>query len=72
MITLVSKSKRPIKCVSLNNQPRQARPKPIDINSDETLFYPYTVSFDKCGGIYNTIDDPCVRVCVPNKAKIWF
>ena len=38
----------------------------VSINSDETLFYPFTVSFDKCDGSYN---DPYVRVCVPNKVK---
>ena len=76
IITLVSfgaslafNYKKPIKCVSLNNQPCQARPAIIDINFNETLFYPLIVSIDKCGGSCNTIDDPYAWVCVPNKAK---
>ena len=36
--SLVSNSKGPIKCVSLNNHPCQARPKLVNMNSDETLF----------------------------------
>ena len=38
----------------------------MDINSDETLFYPSIVSVNKC----NTISYPYARVCVPNKVKI--
>ena len=47
-----------IKYVSLINQPCQDRPKPVDINSDKTLFYPFTVIFNKRVGSCNTIDDP--------------
>ena len=61
--------KRPIKCVSLNNHPRQARKTLVNINSEGTLFYSFTVSVNKSGGSYNTIDDPCARVCVLNKTK---
>ena len=34
-----------------------------------TLFYPYTVSVNKCGGSWNTIDDPYAPVGVLNKVK---
>ena len=30
---------------------------------------PFTVNVNKCGGSFNTIDDPYARVCVPNKVK---
>ena len=33
------------------------------------LFYPFTVSFNKCGGSCQTIDDPYARISVPNKVK---
>ena len=32
------------------------------LKSDKTLFYPFTVSVNKCDGRCNTIDDPYVRV----------
>ena len=35
----------------------QARPALVNINSTETLFYPFTVSANKCDGICNTIKD---------------
>ena len=47
----------------------QARPTLVNINSDETPFYPFTVSVDKCGGSYDTIDDPCAQGGVPNKVR---
>ena len=54
---LASNSKEPIKCVSLNNLPCQARPTFVNINSNETVFYSFTVTINKCGGSCNiTID----------------
>ena len=67
--SLVYNSKIPIKRVSLNNHPHQARPALANINSDETFFYPFTVSVNNCGGSCNTIGDPHVRVCVPHKVR---
>ena len=58
--SLTSNYKEPIKCVSLNNQPCQARPTFVNINSDKILFYPFTNGLNKYGGRCNTIDDPYV------------
>ena len=33
------------------------------------LFYPFTVTVDKCGGSCDTIDDPYAGVCVPSEVK---
>ena len=58
--TLVSNSKGPVKCVSLNNYSCQTRLTFVNINPDETLFFPFTVSVNECGGCggsCNTIDD---------------
>ena len=45
--SLASNSEGNIKCVPLNNWPCQARPILADINSNETHFYPFTVSVNK-------------------------
>ena len=55
--------------MSLNNQPNQTRPIIININLSKTLFNPFPVSVDKCGGICNAVIDPYARICVP-KLKI--
>ena len=60
--SLVSNSKQPMKCLSLNNQPCETRLTLVDINPQEVLFYSFTVSINKCGGSCDTIDDPHASV----------
>ena len=67
--SLASVSKGSIKCVSLNNRPCQARPTLVDINSNETPFYPFAASVNKCGIICKTSDESYARVCVSNKVE---
>ena len=67
--SLVPNLKRPIKYVSLNNQKCKARPPLVNINYDETIFYPFTASVNNCGGNCNTIDDSFSPVCISNKVK---
>ena len=64
-ILLASKSEEPIKCVSLNSWPCQARPTFINTNSNDTLYYLFTINVNRDCGIYNTIDDPSP----PHKVK---
>ena len=67
--SLIFISEGHIICVFLNNQPCQVRPTLVEAHPNETLFYPFTVSFNKCGGSCNTLDYPYARVYVPNKVK---
>ena len=53
--SLASNSKESIKCVSLNNEPCQARPTPVNINSNQVFYYQFTVSVIKYCGSCNTI-----------------
>ena len=55
--SLHSNCKEPIKFVTLNNQPCKARPAIVTINWWNSFLY-ISVSFNKCGGSWNTIDDP--------------
>ena len=57
-----------IKFISLSNQPCQSRSK-FGIISNEPLYYPFTVSVNKCVGSCNNFDDSYVRLCVPNDFK---
>ena len=47
----------------------QARLTLVNTTINETLFYPFTVSVNKCGGSCYTADDPYARVCVPSNIK---
>ena len=41
----------------MNNQESKARPEITNINSNEPLFYPYSVRISKCSGSCNNIDN---------------
>ena len=41
----------------------------IDINNSEPTFYPYSIIINKCSGSCNSINDPYVKLCVPNVVK---
>ena len=53
----------------MNNQECKIKAKIIDINSNELLFYPYSIEVNKCSGSCNDINDPNTKLCVPNVVK---
>ena len=58
-----------LKCVSMNNQERKIRPEVLNINSNETSFYPYSILVNKCSGSCNNINDPYAKLRVPDGIK---
>ena len=52
-----------------DNQPRKARATFVNVNSDETLFYPFTVCVNNCRGSCNTTDDLYNWFYVRSKVK---
>ena len=46
-----------LKCVSVVNEKCTARPKIIDTNANEPVFYPLSVKVNKCGGGGGCSDD---------------
>ena len=55
--------------ISINNQECKARPKIINVNNDEPVFYPYSIKVNKCGGSCSNINDPYSKLCVPDIVK---
>ena len=47
----------------MNNQECKARPKIIDINSNEPVFYPYSIKENKSSGSCSNINNQCAN-CV--------
>ena len=62
-------SVNPLKCVSINNQECKVRPKIVNINSNEPIFYPFSIKTSKCIGSCNNVNDPYARLCVPDAVK---
>ena len=55
-----------LKCVPMNNQECKVRPTIMNINSNEPLFYFYSIFVNKCNGSCNNINDPYAKLCVPD------
>ena len=51
------------------NQECKARPKIIDINNNETVFYPYSIKVNKCSGSSSNINDEYAKLRVPDIIK---
>ena len=53
----------------MSNQESKIKPEVININSNEPLFYPYSILVDKCSGSCNNINDLYAKSCVPDVVK---
>ena len=59
----------PLECVSMNNQECKRRTKLINVNNNETVFYPFSIKVNKCSGSCNNINNPYAKLCVPDVVK---
>ena len=53
----------------MSNQECKTRPKIINVNNNELVFYPYRIKVNKCSGSCNNINDPYAKLCVPDIVK---
>ena len=53
----------------MNNQECKARPKIVNVNNNEPVFYPYSIKVNKCSGSCSNINDPYAKLCVPDIIK---
>ena len=58
-----------LECFSMNYQGCKIRSEIININTNEPIFYPYSVTINKCKGSCNTINNPYTKLCVPDTIK---
>ena len=55
-----------LECVSMNNRECKIIPEIINLNTNDPLFYPYSIKINKYKGTCNTINDPYAKICVPD------
>ena len=55
--------------MSRKNPEYKVRTEIININSNNPIFYPFSVNIDKCSGNCNNINDPYARICVSDTVK---
>ena len=53
----------------MKNQECKVRPKIININSNNLIFYPFSIKINKCSGNCNNINNPYAKICVPDVIK---
>ena len=58
-----------LSCISMKNQECKVRPEIINVNSNEPVFYPFSIKTSKCSGSCNNINDPHAKMCVPDVVK---
>ena len=58
-----------LSCISMNSQACKVIPEIINVNSNEPVFYPFSIKTSKCSGGCNNINDPYTKICVPDVVK---
>ena len=53
----------------MNNQECKLRPEIVSDNSNNPIFYPFSIKINKCNGDCNNINDPYAKICVPDIVK---
>ena len=59
----------PLKCISMNNQECKVRPEIANNNSDESVLFNFIIKTSKCSGSCNNINNPNIKLCVPDVVK---
>ena len=59
----------PLNCISMNNQECKTRPQVVNVNSNNPIFYPFSIKTSKCSGNCNNINNPYGKKCVPDVIK---
>ena len=58
-----------LNCISMKNQECKLRPEIIKVNSNEPIFYPFSIKTSKCSGSCNNINNPYAKICIPDIVK---
>ena len=58
-----------LECISVINEKCMSRPKIIDLNKNEPVFYLLIIKINKRGRDCNNINDPMAKLCVPYIVK---
>ena len=53
----------------MKNQASKARPEIFNVNSNNPVFYPFSIKTSKCSGNRNNINDPYAKICVLDVVK---
>ena len=58
-----------LSCISMINQECKTRPQIVNVNSNNPIFYPFSIKISKCSDSCNTVNDLYSKICVPDVIK---
>ena len=58
-----------LECISMKNQECKVRPEIVNINSNDPVFYPFSIKTNKRNGNCNDINDLFAKFCIPDVFK---
>ena len=58
-----------LSCISMNNQGCKIRPEIVNINSKESIFFPFSIKASKCSSSGNNVNNLHAKLCVPDVVK---
>ena len=53
-----------LNCISMKNQECKTRPQISNINSNNPIFYLFSIKINKCSGNFNNINNSFAKICV--------
>ena len=68
-LTILSNFTNALDCISIKNRECKVRSEIISINSNNPMFYLFSIKVNKCSGNFNDINDPYASFCVPDIIK---
>ena len=68
-LTILSNFTNALDCVTMKNQECKVRPEIINVNSNNSIFYPFSIKINKSGGNCNNTNNPYAKICVPDVIK---
>ena len=69
-LTILSKITKaiPLNCISMKIK-NKTRSQVINVNSNNPMFYPFSIKTSKCSGSCNNANNPYVKTCAPDVVK---
>ena len=70
LVSTTSLSATPLNCISMKNQECKVRPEIINVNSNNPIFYPFSIKINKGSANCNNINNLYAKTCVPDVINI--
>ena len=58
-----------LNCISVKNQECKRIPQVVNVNSNNPIFYPFSIKTSKCSSNCNNINNPYAKICIPDVIK---